>query len=127
MASTATQILDVIAPQYKTDQDKDTFLVLARGQTSTCYYGTNTELAVALRAAHMMALRDLGKATGGSGGQLASKREGDLAVAFHKSGDGKGSSDLDQTSFGTQLKGLTKSSGMAISVTGIGDEGCPGS
>ncbi len=82
--ATATAILDIIAPQFASDDDKTSFIGYARGRTSLSYYGTNLEMAVALRAAHMMTLRDIAVA-GGGGGEVASKREGDLAIFYYKS------------------------------------------
>ncbi len=125
MSQSASSILDIIAPQYKTDDDKASFLTLARQRTNTCVFGDNTELAVAYRAAHMMAKRDIAGATGGGGGQLASKREGDLAIAYHKSSSGGSSdSDLTETSFGNDLLGLIKGNIPAVAVLGGNDDGC---
>lgn len=115
----ALAILDVIAPQYKTDPDKDDFISFARGRVSTCVYKLNTEMAVALRAAHMMVIRDRGSS--GDGGEIASKREGDLSIAYHK---GESDSDLHLTSFGKQLIGLTKGNVAFVGVTGGNDNGC---
>jgi len=120
---TASQILDLIAPQYMADPNKASFIILARGQTSLCFYGTNYERAVALRTAHMLALRDAAQ-SGAGGGEVASKREGDLAIAYHKSTIGDGDSDLVLTIYGKQLMGLTAGSGPVIGVTGGNDDGC---
>lgn len=123
MALGASAILDVVAPQYATDPSKSDFLSLATGRTNTCFYGDNANLAIALRAAHMMAMRDRGKA-GAGGGELASKREGDLATSFHKSSESDGTGDLGLTSYGRQLQGLTQGSSPFIGVTGGNDNGC---
>lgn len=123
MAQTASSILDIIAPQYKTDPDKNDFISFARAQTSTCFYSTNTEMAIALRAAHMLVLRD--RAESGNSGEIASKREGDLAISFHKSSSSSpGGGDLGLTTYGQQLQGLRKGSGAFIGVLGGNDEGC---
>lgn len=128
--STASSIFDKIAPQYITDPDKADFIALSRGQISTCFYGTNTELAVALRAAHMMVTRDIEKAkydSGGAGGEIASKREGDLSVSYHKAESGNSSVKdlyLLLSSYGKQLAELRAGSGAFIGVTGGLDNGC---
>lgn len=126
---TASAILDIIAPQFKDDTDKASFISLARGQTSSCFYGTKTEQAVALRTAHMMALRDIAEAQAslGGAGEIASKREGDLAISFHKSsanGESK-DADLNLTSYGKQLIGLRAGSGPFMGVLSEEcDNGC---
>lgn len=119
MASSASAILDLIAPQFSADANKSDFISLANDRTNICYYGTNANQAIALRAAHMMTLRD--RNDGNDAGARSSKKEGDLAVGFSVGG-GKG--DLDQTHYGKQLKGLRKASGAAIGVTGGRDNGC---
>ena len=125
MSQSASSILDIIAPQYTTDPNKASFIVLARGRTNTCVFGDNTELAVAYRAAHMMAKRDIASDTGGGGGQLAGKREGDLAITYHKSSSGGSTdSDLSETSFGNDLLGLMKGNIPAVGVLGGNDDGC---
>ena len=119
MAMTASQIIDLIAPGYASDPDKASFITLAKMQTSLCFYGDNYQFAVALRAAHMLVLRDRAS---GDAGPIASKREGDLAVSY-----GVGSTDggdLSLTHYGQQLQGLRKGSGAFIGVTGGLDNGC---
>lgn len=125
MSDSATSILDKIAPQFAADGDKAWFVSQARRRTNTCVFGVNTELAVAYRAAHMMTKRDIAGNTGGSGGSLASKREGDLAVSFQPSSSGgSGASDLNETSYGNDLLGLIKGNIPAVGVTGGNDDGC---
>ncbi len=127
MSKTASAWLGIIAPQFDSDPDRNDFLQLARDRTSTCFYGDNTELAVAYRAAHELVMRDRGISTviGGSSGEIASKREGDLAISFHKGNvSSKGDADLSLTSYGVQLIGLRAGSGAFIGVTGGLDDGC---
>lgn len=119
--STASEIMETIAPQYNTDPKKASFILLAKDRTSADFFGTNYEMAVALRASHMMTLRDIAEA-GGGGGEIASKREGDLAISYHKSGSND-DDDLSSTSYGTQLQGLKRGSGVFIGVTGGNDVG----
>ena len=123
MALGASAILDIVAPQFATDPNKSDFITLATGRTNINFYGDNANLAIALRAAHMMTLRDLGEAGGTGGGELASKREGDLALSFHKGSQSDSDGDLALTSYGRQLQGLTRGSGAFIGVTGGNDSG----
>lgn len=122
MAQTASAIFDIIASQYATDPNKTDYITWARDMTSTCWYGDNTERAIALRAAHMLTLDKRAQDNGG-GGEIASKREGDLAISYHK-GNTDDNSDLALTPYGRQLAGLRKASGAFIGVTGGRDDGC---
>jgi hypothetical protein len=114
----ASTDLDRIAPQFAADANKNNFIADARLQTNVAFYGANSEMAVALRAAHMMTLRD--NATAGGGGIMTSKREGDLAVTFAAGTDPGG---LDSTTYGIWLKGLRRGQGAAVMVTGGNDAG----
>ena len=107
-------VLTAIAPQYDLETDRATFLSLAENQTSRCFYGNNADLAVALRAAHMMYLKN--RLTG-EAGNVSSKKEGDLSQSF-ASVNSKGDSNLNQSHFGKQLQGLQNSSNLHIHVTG---------
>jgi hypothetical protein len=125
MAMTASQIVDLIAPQYSTDPNKASFLQLASDRTNACVFGDNYQMAIAFRACHMMAKRDIATSTGGTGGQVSSKREGDLQVSFFKStSTGNTDSDLSETSYGNDLLGLINGTIPAIAVTGGNDDGC---
>ncbi|MCK4818387.1 DUF4054 domain-containing protein, partial [bacterium] len=61
----ASAVLSVIAPQFDSTPNRDTYLQLAENQTSRCWYGSNADQAVALRAAHMMALNTSALRTNG--------------------------------------------------------------
>lgn len=108
-------VFDAIAPQYSADSGKATFLSLAVNRTSACIFGDNYDLAVALRAAHMMVLRDR---RSGSPGAASSKREGGLGITYSQAS--KGDPDLSQTHYGVQLQGLINGNVGAISVLGAG-------
>jgi len=122
MALTVTQIFDAYAPAYAGDSSKTNFILLAKDQTNRCFYGTKYNQAVALRAAHMMTLRDRA-ASGGGGGAISSMKEGDLAISYATSATAK-NDDLSQTSYGRLLLGLRRGSSPAIGVTGGNDDGC---
>lgn len=113
----ASAVLSVIASQFDDVAGRSDYLSMAEGQTSRCFYGTNADRAVALRAAHMMSLDKSLLRTNGETGAISSKKEGDLAIGF-VAGAGRGINDLDQTHYGKQLKGLANGSGPAIAVTG---------
>ena len=120
MAS-ASEILSAIAPEFYSVSSRATFLDMAESRTSSAFYGGNRSQAVALRAAHMLALTSSGSAEriGGAGGPISSKSEGQLSVAFgSRSSSSSSDSDLEQTSFGVQLLGLQRSSGAAVRVGG---------
>ena len=113
----ASSVLSVIAPQFDSVSGRSEYLSMAEGQTNRCFYGTNADRAVALRAAHMMSLDKSLLRTNGETGAISSKKEGDLAIGF-ATGMNQDSGDLDQTHYGKQLKGLANGSGAFISVTG---------
>lgn len=119
----ASTKLSVIAPQYDDISGRDEYLSDAENATNRCWYGVNADRAVALRAAHMIALdRSLAR-TNGETGAISSKKEGDLSINF-VAGVGQGMDDLDQTHYGKQLKALAQSGGAFLGVTGGRDRGC---
>lgn len=118
--SASTQ-LSVVAPQFDAADDRAAFLVNAATQTNAAFYGANSDLAIALRAAHELTMRADAQAGGGSG-QIASKKEGDLAISYHKGSD-VGNDNLGATTYGIWLRGLRSGSGPAIAVTGGNDDG----
>lgn len=123
--STATIIIDKIAPRFAADSEKAWFISQARNRISDCAFGDNKERAVALRAAHDMTLRDAAGSTGGIGGQISNMKEGDLSIGFNKFGSGgSGEDDLSQTTYGNQLIGLRKGNIAAVGVLGGADDGC---
>ena len=120
MAS-ASEILSAIAPEFDSVPSRATFLDMAESRTSSTFFGGNRTQAVALRAAHMLALTPSGSAEriGGAGGPISSKSEGQLSVSFgSRSSSSSTDSDLEQTSFGLQLLGLQRASGAAVRVGG---------
>lgn len=113
-------VLDAVAPEFAVDAAKATFISLATVRTSTVSFGDVTgevyELAVALRAAHMMSLRDKATDTGGNSGKIGSQREGDLAVGFAPVIGVVQSIRLDATSYGMQLVELINGQIMTANV-----------
>lgn len=113
----ASTVLSVIAPQYNDVDNRAEFLILAENQTSPCWYGKNTDQAVALLAAHMIALNSSSLRQNGETGAISSKKEGDLSIGF-AAGAGQGINDLDQTHYGKQLKRLRAGGNFFVGVTG---------
>lgn len=122
MAYTAEQLLSALAPNYASDPEKSLFITVAASRTSSCAFGDNYNIAVALRAAHLMTMRDRGT-NGGTAGTISSIKEGDISVSYsNKMGDI--TSDLEQTSFGQQLLELIKTNIPAYSVAGLSNITC---
>ncbi len=122
--ATASQLLDFYAPQFKEDDDKATAISVARRRTSDSAYGDKKEDAVALMAAHLLAMRDRGVSTGGAGGQVASNKEGQLSQAFFKDdAAGTGDQTLSQTTYGSQLVSLRKGTILPMGASGGIDVG----
>lgn len=116
-------VLSVVAPQFNSTPQRDAYLRLSENQTSRCFFGVNADLAVALRAAHMISLNTSLLRANGETGAISSKKEGDLSIGF-VAGAGQGIYDLDQTHYGKQLKGLRKGTNSFIGVTGGNVRGC---
>lgn len=114
--ATASDILSAIAPNFDSATNRSLFIELAESRTSSTHYGANRSQAVALWAAHMIALATASEYDGVSGGPVSSKSEGDLSISYATSST---SSDLASTSYGRQLLGLRRASGTGISVTGF--------
>ena len=115
---TADEILKSIVPDsLYNDPYKDQHIQQALELTGDLY-GAKKNRAVALRAAHTLQLKTRDASTGGASGSIASKREGDLSIAFSSAGNT--GDDLDQTSYGKQLQALMNSCIMTIGVTGGG-------
>lgn len=110
----ASTMLAMIAPQFDSEAKRAEFLAAAELQTSRCFYGSNADLAVAYRAAHMIEMKN--RITG-EAGNVTSKKEGDLSQSF-SSVNSKGDPNLNQTHFGKQLQGLQNSSNLHLGVTG---------
>jgi len=98
--ATASIIIDMIAPQFASDAAKAWFIGQARLRTNMSAFGDNTEMAVALRAAHMMTKRDLAGSTSGVGGSVSNIKEGDLSMGFSQSSSSSSGNGLSQTSYG---------------------------
>lgn len=127
MGLSASQIVQTY-PLIKDDADIDNYIELARLQTSSSYYGTKYELAVALRAAHNLTLSKpaLYGTSSMKTGSRASRRQQDLSESFYDSvpqlaggGTSAGVKLLVTTSYGQQLLQLMSMSNTSMSVIGM--------
>lgn len=110
-------IMTALAPQFPDNALRDVCIELATERTSTTAYGTKRNQAIALLASHIIDLTSpTGIYAGGGAGAIASKREGDLAVAFDTSANSN--EDLSQTKYGKLLLGLRKGCISPMFVTG---------
>jgi len=105
-------IITTICPGLAADPLLVNYITMATSMTSATFFGTQTAMAIALRACHMWTIAQRSKVSG-TGGQLASITEGKLSMSFFAQ-SGKASA-LDQTTYGQQLKALM---GAGISVLG---------
>lgn len=115
---TASAIFDLIAPQYASDAEKDSFLALAASCLDVCQYGSAYNKAVAYLAAHNMTLIRTRGATADAG-TVGSKREGDLGIVYGKTSSVlKDNSYLSQTHYGQYVIQLRRENIVPIGVTG---------
>lgn len=110
--ATAEEILQVICPQFLTTSGYNVYLEMAEIETSSAWYGSAYEMALALRAAHMWTLNTQRR---GQSGVVTYLMEGRLAKSF--GGIGVVRHELELTNYGLQLQNLMKSRGPAITTT----------
>lgn len=109
-------------PEIKDDADKDIYIELAVTQTSSCFYGTRYNQAVALRAAHNLVLSKPDTYRSSMSGGVTSQKQRNLHLQYGRSA---GSNDNDgsgllQTTYGQQLMSLMRMSNMTIGAIGMG-------
>lgn len=116
MSMSPSEILDLVAPEYAAHVAKAEFLAMAEERTSTSF-GLKRPYAVAFRAAHDMTMIFSGIFAGGTGGEVASKKEGDLQISYFKASS---SSDMELgfTTYGKRLLALTRGNILLVGVTG---------
>jgi len=126
MALSASQIIQTY-PGIRDDVDIDTYIELARLQTSSSFYGTKYELAVALRAAHNLTLSKpaIYGRTSMKSGSPASRRQQDLSETFYESvpqlaggATTPGNKLLTTTVYGQQLLQLMSMSNTSMRAVG---------
>ena len=109
---TAVEIIQAIYPTLYNDASRDAHIFLAREETSSVFYGTNYEKAVALLACHNYFVT---VANGGGAGVLTYKAEGRMMVSY--GGVGVIRNYLELSAFGRQLIQLTSKTSPAASTT----------
>jgi len=107
---TAVEIIQAIYPALYNDPTRDTHVALARDETSSTFYGTNYEKAVALLASHNYYVT---VANGGNAGVQTYKMSGRMAVSY--GGIGVIREYLELSNFGRQLLSLTNKTSPAAS------------
>lgn len=114
----ASSTLSVIAPQFNSIANRDEYLSLAELNVNRCLFDSKGDMAVALMAAHMLALNtDPIRQQSGGAGQITSKKEGDLSISFSSASDGSGG-DLFLTVYGLQFQRLSNSVNTNVYVLG---------
>jgi len=107
---TAVEIIQAIYPALYNDPTRDTHVALARDETSSIFYGTNYEKAVALLASHNYFVT---VANGGNAGVQTYKMSGRMAVSY--GGIGVIREYLELSNFGRQLLALIDKTSPAAS------------
>lgn len=107
---TAVTIVQAIYPTLYNADTRDTFIALARDETSRDFYGKNYEKAVALLACHNYFVS---VDNGGGAGVLTYKAEGRMMVSY--GGVGVIRNYLELSGYGRQLLDLMSKSGPIAS------------
>lgn len=101
----------------------DLYIELATCQTSDTCFGCAYDLAVALRAAHMMVQAVIQGSEGG--GSVTSKTEGELTLKYHSGViNSKGYTNLETTNYGRQLQDLINGQIIKPRVSGVYNGSC---
>lgn len=101
-------ISTIIVLRYPSAEEGDrlnSLIELAEDQTDSTTFGTNYDLAVALRVLHWLSKGGPG---GAAAGAVISEKEGDLARNYVDPGKNISLDDLDSSSWGQELKLLMK-------------------
>ena len=126
MARSAEQYFDtVVAPHLKDSLFKDDFLSVASELIGASYYRQFTNYAIALMAAHQMALAGLDTGSAGrlpgQAGAVSAIKESELQVTYYLGAAASKNGivgNLDQTGYGIQLKDLRRVANLPITATG---------
>lgn len=98
---TALEIITLLYPAFASTSNVSSYITLAAGLTSASYFGSNYNLAVALRACHMYYVATY---MAGKAGTLTHESAGTLSRTY--GGISGTSGDLGSSSFGIQLLDL---------------------
>lgn len=119
MSLTVTQIIGIIAPQFSADSDLANTISLVELRTSSDAFGVKYNYAVALRAAHILTLRDMNSISSGGilAGNVTSMSEGNTSISFGGSSSNSDNSDLNLTRYGMELLGLIRGNILGFSIS----------
>lgn len=122
MGATIEQIIATFPTDISDNPDIDVYVELAKTQTSSCFYGSRYNQAVALRAAHNLVLSNPETYVQYIGGGILSKKQGGVSVQYGGTAalnliDNSG---LTQTVYGKQLLALQRMSAPTIGAMGAG-------
>lgn len=101
---TASEYLDIIAPQFIANPNKNNFISIARLVISQSTYQDKYEYAVALRAAHEMTCSTQAQSSTSQLGDVKSITEHDLRVEYNVSGGD--SQNINSSRYGKMLGDL---------------------
>jgi len=108
-------IVKVKYPKLFLSPDYAVYIELAMNQTSTCYFGVNYNLAVALRACHSFYMtNDRASADGGS---VTGKTDGRVSMTFWNNTKAGDYSGLTLSTYGQELQALIRAQGPAASIS----------
>jgi len=118
----ATELLKMIAPEFKATEDVDSWIELVKPLVSEKRFGGQYEHAVALLAAHKMKLSGLGDGVAGTNIKagttqgLASVSEGSTSISFTTSGANSVDDEYSKTIYGLQFINLRKQCVICITI-----------
>jgi len=121
MGASIEQILNTY-PGIKDDTDLTIYIELAKTQTSSCFYGSRYNQAVALRAAHNLVMSKPDTYRDKMSGGVLSKKQRAIQIQYGRSA-GNNDEDLtglSQTVYGQQLLGLMRMSNTTMGAIGMG-------
>jgi hypothetical protein len=120
----ALTYLQAIAPDLASNPSVSVFIDMASQEIDAGLFGASYQLALAYLVAHKMTLFLNSARAGGTTGNITSKSEGSLSVAFGGVKGGGISASLAQTSYGVEFNRLLNTRTTAgIFVTGGNDVG----
>jgi len=119
-----SSLLSTIAPQFDSVTGRADFIALAELQVNRCLLGEKADIGTAYFAAHLIQISQDSATSGGSSGEITSKKEGDLSVSYGNFAP-KDGSGLSATSWGRQYDMIIKTTvpGLDLTCSGFPD-GC---
>ena len=117
----AIDYIELNLPTLFASSNVNKWIAMATELTNAGYFGTQAQYAIALRIMHIFCLSPAGGLRAhGESGSIGSETEGGLSISYQATASSYRNDDLDQTSFGKQLKALIRSITPAVGVIGGG-------